>query len=49
MWHGPTCPRVKAIEYYPDGSVKRVEFVDFRLALRENDDAREVLTRRASN
>lgn len=25
---GGLCPRVKAIEYYPDGSVKRVEFVE---------------------
>lgn len=24
--HGPMCPRVKAIECYPDGTVKRVEF-----------------------
>lgn len=26
MMHGPQCPTVKAFEYYPDGSVKRVEF-----------------------
>lgn len=26
--HGPKCPSVKAVEYYPDGvTVKRVEFV----------------------
>jgi hypothetical protein len=25
-WHGPVCPRVQAIEYHPDGTVKRVEF-----------------------
>lgn len=25
--HGPRCPYVQAIEYYPDGTVKRVEFV----------------------
>lgn len=24
--HGGTCPRVKAIEYYPNGTIKRVEF-----------------------
>ncbi len=24
--HGPKCPSVKAIEYYPDGTVKRIEF-----------------------
>lgn len=24
--HAGTCPRVKAIEYHPDGSLKRVEF-----------------------
>jgi len=28
-WHGPACPRVKAIEYYPDGTIKRVEYNDF--------------------
>lgn len=27
MIHGPRCPSVQAIEYYPDGTVKRVEFV----------------------
>ena len=27
MRHGPRCPSVEAIEYYPDGTVKRVEFV----------------------
>ena len=27
--HGGACPKVKAIEYYPDGvTVKRVEFKD---------------------
>ena len=25
--HGPRCPSVKAIEYFPDGTVKRVEFM----------------------
>jgi hypothetical protein len=24
--HGGTCPRVKAIEYHPNGQIKRVEF-----------------------
>lgn len=24
--HGATCPLIAAIEYYPDGSVKRIEF-----------------------
>lgn len=24
--HGPQCPSVKALEYYPNGAVKRVEF-----------------------
>lgn len=28
MIHGPACPRVKAIEYYADGRVKRVEFIE---------------------
>src|SRR3989304_4801743 len=26
LHHDGACPRVKAIDYYPDGSVKRVEF-----------------------
>lgn len=26
VFHGGTCPLVKAIEYHPDGGVKRVEF-----------------------
>jgi hypothetical protein len=25
-YHSGTCPKVKAIEYHPNGSVKRVEF-----------------------
>jgi hypothetical protein len=28
LYHGPTCPRVAAIEYHPNGLVKRVEFFD---------------------
>ena len=26
-FHGVRCPEVKAIEYFPDGTVKRVEYV----------------------
>ena len=26
VFHNGPCPRVKAIDYYPDGSIKRVEF-----------------------
>ncbi len=26
MIHGPRCPSVKAMEFHPDGTVKRVEF-----------------------
>lgn len=25
-FHAGPCPRVKAVEYYPDGTVKRVEY-----------------------
>lgn len=25
--HGPRCPEIKAIEFHPDGAVKRVEYV----------------------
>jgi hypothetical protein len=25
-WHTGMCPRLKAIEYHPDGTVKRVEY-----------------------
>ena len=28
--HAGKCPYVKAIEYYPDGSIKRVEFKEVR-------------------
>lgn len=30
QWHvvGGICPRVKAIDYHPDGAVKRVEYHD---------------------
>ena len=28
MGHGGTCPRVKAIDYHENGTVKRVEFHD---------------------
>lgn len=27
-WHQGACPRVKAVEYYRDGTVKRVEYHD---------------------
>lgn len=27
MTHATTCPKIKAIEYFEDGSVKRVEFM----------------------
>ena len=27
-WHSGRCPRVRAIEYWPNGTVKRVEFYD---------------------
>ena len=26
QWHDNVCPRVKAMEYHPDGTIKRVEF-----------------------
>jgi len=29
-YHVGRCPRIKAIEYYPDGAVKRVEYYDTR-------------------
>ena len=25
-WHNGACPEIRAIEYYPDGRVKRVEY-----------------------
>ena len=28
VWHSGTCPKVKSIEYHPDGTVRRVEFHD---------------------
>lgn len=26
IWHNGVCPKVKSIEYFPDGSIKKVEF-----------------------
>jgi len=26
MYHGSVCPRIKAIEYYPNGTIKRIEY-----------------------
>jgi hypothetical protein len=26
-WHTGMCPRIKSIDYYPDGSIKHVELV----------------------
>lgn len=28
MHHGPKCPKVKAIEFHPNGQVARVEFFE---------------------
>lgn len=28
MYHQGQCPRIKSIEYWPDGTVKRVEYHD---------------------
>ena len=34
-WHSGTCPRIKSIDYYPNGSVKHVEFHDANAVLRD--------------
>ena len=31
-YHSGACPKVKSIEYYPDGTVKKIEFKDSNLA-----------------
>ena len=28
MGHGAVCPRIKAVEYHADGTIKRVEYFD---------------------
>lgn len=28
IFHGGACPKVKSIEYWPDGTIKKVEFRD---------------------
>ena len=51
VYHVGPCPRVKAIEYYPDGTIKRIEFhglrptVDRSLekSLRDNADVWQAL------
>ncbi len=30
-YHNAVCPRIKTIEYYPDGTVKKVELYDFSI------------------
>jgi hypothetical protein len=32
VYHEGLCPKIKAKEFYPDGSLKRVEFHDGRMA-----------------
>lgn len=27
-WHSGQCPRVKAVEYWPNGTVKKIEYHD---------------------
>ena len=29
MGHTGACPRVRAVEYYPDGQIKRVEYFEY--------------------
>jgi hypothetical protein len=36
--HTGTCPRVKAIEYWPDGTVKRVELRDETTDTKREDE-----------
>lgn len=26
LWHSGPCPRVKSIEYYPNGTIKSIEY-----------------------
>jgi hypothetical protein len=42
MYHGPLCPSVRAIEYHPDGTVKRVELVASDYALEQPAHATSV-------
>ena len=28
VYHGGACPKIKAIEYHPNGTVKRIEYKD---------------------
>jgi hypothetical protein len=38
MIHQTTCPRIKALDYYPDGTVKRVEFHPLLQSITSNPD-----------
>lgn len=29
VWHQGQCTRIKAIEYYPDGKIKRIEYYQY--------------------
>jgi hypothetical protein len=31
LTHDTICPRIQAIEYHPDGAIKRVEFVKIKV------------------
>ena len=37
--HAGTCPRIRAIEYHPDGTIKRVEFHEPKVVATGDPDA----------
>ncbi len=41
-WHSGPCPRVKAIEYFPNGLVKRVEYHGYVADGQPHTDAVEI-------
>ena len=29
VFHSGKCPKIKAVEYYPNGTIKRIEYIEY--------------------
>lgn len=45
VWHQGACPRLKAIEYHPNGTVKRIELHPLPLVVNPAPTAGQYVTR----
>ncbi len=41
MWHTGVCPRIKSIEYYPNGMIKKIIYVNLNLDFDEPESIPE--------